>query len=67
MKQKVESCWLGDYQEELLCDMKMNAPTSTKKLIQTLFPKKIHITLSNAEAICTVRNESKKATSSASF
>ena len=41
MKQKVESCWLGDYQEELLCDMKMNAPPSTNKLIQTLFPKKI--------------------------
>ena len=43
MKQKVESCWLGDYQEELLCDMKMNAPPSTNKLIQTLFPKKNYI------------------------
>ena len=43
MKQKVESCWLGDYQEELLCDLKMNAPPSTNKLIQTLFPKKNYI------------------------
>ena len=43
MKQKVESCWLGDYQEELLCDMNMNAPPSTNKLIQTLFPKKNYI------------------------
>ena len=42
-KQKVDACWLGDYQEELLNDMQMNAPPSSNKLIQTLFPKKNYI------------------------
>ena len=42
-KQKVDACWLGDYQEELLNDMQMNAPPSSDKLIQTLFPKKNYI------------------------
>ena len=41
-KQKVDACWLGDYQEELLNDMQMNAPPLSNKLIQTLFPKKNH-------------------------
>ena len=40
---KVDACWLGDYQEELLNDMRMNAPPSSNKLIQTLFPKKNYI------------------------
>ena len=42
-KQKVDACWLGDYQEELLNDMQMNAPPSSNKLIQTLVPKKNYI------------------------
>ena len=42
-KQEVDACWLGDYQEELLNDMQMNAPLSSNKLIQTLFPKKNYI------------------------
>ena len=43
IKQQVEPCWLGDYQEELLTNMQMNAPPSSNKLIQTLFPKKNYI------------------------
>ena len=42
-KQKVDACWLGDYHEELVNDMQMNAPPSSNKLIQTLFPKKNYI------------------------
>ena len=42
-KQKVDACWLGNYQEELLNDMQMNAPPSSNKLIQTSFPKKNYI------------------------
>ena len=42
-KQKVDSCWLCDYLEEFLNDMQMNAPPSSNKLIQTLFPKKNYI------------------------
>ena len=42
-KQKVDACLLGDYQEEILNYMQMNAPPSSKKLIQTLFPKKNYI------------------------
>ena len=43
VKQQVEPCWLGDYQEELLTNMQMNAPPSSNKLIQSLFPKKNYI------------------------
>ena len=43
VKQQVEPCWLGDYQEELLTNMQMNAPPSSNKLIQTLFPRKNYI------------------------
>ena len=32
VKQQVKPCWLGDYQEELLTDMQMNAPPSSNKL-----------------------------------
>ena len=42
-KQKVDACWLGDYQEELLNDMQMNALPSSNKLFKTLFPKKNYI------------------------
>ena len=40
VKQQVEPCWLGNYQEEPLTYMQMNAPPSSNKVIKTLFLKK---------------------------
>ena len=38
-KDKIDAYWLSDYQEELLEQMQVNAPLSSIKLIQSLFPK----------------------------
>ena len=43
VKRQIEQCWLGDYQEELLTDMQMNAPPSRNKFIKALFLKKKYI------------------------
>ena len=42
-KQQVDACWLGDYKEEILNDMRMNVLPSNDKLIQILFPKKKYV------------------------
>ena len=42
VKQQVEPCWLGDYQEELT-DVQMNASPSSNKFTKTLFLKKKYI------------------------
>ena len=50
-KDTIDAYWLSDYQRELLEQMQVNAPPSNKKLIQTLFPKKVYSVLSDTQVV----------------